>query len=268
MWSGAIVWVQPRRRACPWTVMTLEPMPSMSAPICSSIRARSCTWGSEAALRMTVVPRVSAAAISAFSVAITEGSSIRKSQGLRPSGGAVRTISSGRSSTAAPRARNASRCGSRRRRPITSPPGGGMWAEPKRASSGPASRNEARIRSDRTRSTCVLSTVELSMRISAGSVHSTRAPRTPSRRTMSSTSEIWGTLRRITSSSVSRQAARIGSAPFLLPAAVIVPHRGTPPSMTNFSSLIDPAVVVGGRSSVSVAAAGTDCLAGATGAEC
>jgi hypothetical protein len=38
--------------------------------------------------------------------------------------------------------------------------------------------------------------------------------------------------------------------------------------MTNFSSLIDPAVVVGGRSSVSVAAAGTDCLVGAAGAEC
>ena len=82
MWSGAIVCVQPRSarpdrgRSC-----TLEPMPSMSAPICSSIRARSWTWGSEAALRMTVVPRVSAAAISAFSVAITEGSSIRKSQG-------------------------------------------------------------------------------------------------------------------------------------------------------------------------------------------
>ena len=52
---------------------------------------------------------------------------------------------------------------------------------------------------------------------------------------MASTSEIRGTLRRITSSSVSRQAARIGSAPFLLPAAVIVPDSGTPPSMTNFS---------------------------------
>jgi hypothetical protein len=48
---------------------------------------------------------------------------------------------------------------------------------------------------------------------------------------------------------------------------VMVPDSGTPPSMTNFSSLIDPAVVVGGRSPVSVAATGTDCLAGETGAE-
>ena len=54
----------------------------------------------------------------------------------------------------APSARKASRCGSRRRRPITSPPGGGMSAWPKRASSGPASRNEARMRSACSRSTC------------------------------------------------------------------------------------------------------------------
>ena len=45
----------------------------------------------------------------------------------------------------APIARKASRCGSRRRRPITSPPGGGITARPKRASSGPASRKDARI---------------------------------------------------------------------------------------------------------------------------
>ena len=70
---------------------------------------------------------------------------------------------------------------------------------------------------------------------------------------MSSTSEIRGTLRRITSSWVSRHAPRIGSAPFLLPAAVMVPDSGTPPSITNFSSLIDPAVVVDWRWPVSVA---------------
>ena len=36
--------------------MTLEPMPSMAAPILLSMRARSCTCGSDAALRITVVP--------------------------------------------------------------------------------------------------------------------------------------------------------------------------------------------------------------------
>ena len=93
MWSGAIVWVQPRRLPTPCTVITFEPIPSIGAPIETSIRARSWTWGSEAALRITVGPRVSAAAISAFSVAITDGSSIRKSQGRRPVGAWTRMLS-------------------------------------------------------------------------------------------------------------------------------------------------------------------------------
>jgi hypothetical protein len=44
-----------------------------------------------------------------------------------------------------------------------------------------------------------------------------------------------GTFVSTTSSSVSRQAARIGSAAFLLPAATISPASGAPPWMTNFS---------------------------------
>ncbi len=73
--------------------MTLEPMPSIAAPILLSIRARSCTCGSQAALRMIVVPAVAAAAISAFSVPITDGSSMKKSHGVRPPGGALMTMS-------------------------------------------------------------------------------------------------------------------------------------------------------------------------------
>ena len=79
--------------------------------------------------------------------------------------------------TSAPRARKASRCGSRRRRPITSPPGGGMSARPKRASSGPASRNEARMRSAQSRSTSLwLSSSALSA-TTFSSRHSTFTPR-------------------------------------------------------------------------------------------
>src|SRR5919107_4320462 len=52
---------------------------------------------------------------------------------------------------------------------------------------------------------------------------------------MASTSAIRGTLSTTTSSVVSRHAARIGRAAFLLPAGVTVPDSGTPPSMTNFS---------------------------------
>ena len=52
---------------------------------------------------------------------------------------------------------------------------------------------------------------------------------------MASTSRMRGTLRTSTSSSVRTPAARIGNAPFLFPAGVIVPDNGAPPSMTNFS---------------------------------
>src|SRR3984957_11713006 len=221
-------------------MITLEPIPSIGAPIATSIRARSWTWGSEAALRITVVPRVSAAAISAFSVAITDGSSIRKSHGRSHSAGASNRISVRSLRTAAPSSRKAQMCGQSGRRPITSPPGGGIVAEPNRASSGPASRNDARIRSARATSTVVLVTSEASILTSPGCpVHSTRAPSSAISSSIDSTSEIRGTLDSTTSSSVSRHAAMIGSAPFLLPAGVIVPDSGTPPSMTNFSRGID-----------------------------
>ena len=60
------------------------------------------------------------------------------------------------------------------------------------------------------------------------------------------TSPILGTLRRITGSSVSRQAASIGSAAFLFPDGVSVPVNGTPPLITNCSiSLCIQRVVLG-----------------------
>src|SRR5919199_1430215 len=153
MWSGPTSCVQPPSCSRPVMVRTFDPMPRMSAPIFTSIRARSWTCGSHAALPMTVVPGVRAAAMTAFSVAITDGSSMKTSPARRWPFGAVSMMS--RSCTKlAPRARNASRCGSRRRRPMTSPPGGGMSAWPKRASSGPAGRNEARMRVACSRSMC------------------------------------------------------------------------------------------------------------------
>ena len=84
MWSGLTVYSHPPSFATPCTCMTLEPMPSIAAPILLSIRATSCTCGSQAALRMIVVPSIAAAAISAFSVPITDGSSMKKSTGRRP----------------------------------------------------------------------------------------------------------------------------------------------------------------------------------------
>ena len=86
MWSGLMSCTQPPSLSTPWTVSTFEPMPSIRAPILVSIRARSWTCGSQATLPMTVVPGVSAAASSAFSVAMTEGSSMNTSPARRPPG--------------------------------------------------------------------------------------------------------------------------------------------------------------------------------------
>src|SRR3954469_11546369 len=210
-------------------------MPWTSAPILTSIRARSWTCGSQAALPMTVTPFVRAAAMSAFSVAMTDGSSMNTSPARRPPSGVLMTMSPSRSCTA-PRHSNASRCGSSRRRPITSPPGGGITARPNRASSGPARRNEARIRSLRSRSMRASDATEAAHNATwCSERQSTLTPTLSSSSIIVVTSWIRGTLETTTSSSVSKQAARIGSAAFLLPAGVTLPDSGTPPSMTNFS---------------------------------
>src|SRR3954447_6384302 len=216
--------------------MRLEPIPSTRAPICIRSRARSCTCGSEAALWITVEPGVSAAAIRAFSLAITDGSSMKKSHARRPPRGA-RSRYQRSNCTSAPRARKASRCGSSRRRPITSPPGGGMWAEPKRASSGPAARKDARMRSASEASTSVLLTLSACNDTVLSSSQRVLEPRSASSCSIASTSRMRGTLCRITSSSVRRLHASSGSAAFLLPAGTIVPDNGTPPSIRSFSMM-------------------------------
>ena len=209
-------------------MITFAPIPSIWAPILTSRRARSWTWGSQAAFEIVVGPGVSAAAMSAFSVAITDGSSMKILHGWSPSAGFAIRISRS-PSTRAPMSRNASRCGSRRRRPMKSPPGGGIRASPKRASSGPASRNEARIRAESASSGVVDVTESARSRSSFSAAHSARTPMASSTAIWVSVSRIRGTLVSTTSSSVSRQAARIGSAAFLLPAATISPESGGPP---------------------------------------
>ena len=74
-----------------------------------------------------------------------------------------------------------------------------------------------------------------SIRISFGPVHSVSAPASASSATIVSTSRIRGTFDSVTGSLASSVAARIGSAPFLFPAAETRPARGVPPSMTKLS---------------------------------
>src|SRR5436190_2708494 len=121
---------------------------------------------------------------------------------------------------------------SSRRRPITSPPGGGTTARPNRASSGPASRNDARISRQRSGSSSVFETPLVSISIALAALHVARAPMSTSRSTIVSTSLIRGTLVSVTGSDARTVAARIGSAPVLFPAARMVPDSGRPPSMT------------------------------------
>ena len=60
---------------------------------------------------------------------------------------------------------------------------------------------------------------------------------------MASTSRMRGTLSSVTGSAVSRHAARIGRAAFLLPAGRTVPRSGTPPSITNDSTIPSRAAI-------------------------
>src|SRR4029077_5943623 len=128
-------------------------------------------------------------------------------------------------------------CGSSRRRPITSPPGGGTLARPRRASSGPASRNEARICRARSGSNSCEETPAAWMRTSFAPVPSTSAPSAEISAIMVSTSRIRGTFESTTGSLVNRHAASTGSAPFLFPAARTRPPRGCPPSITKDSAM-------------------------------
>src|SRR5437763_9372654 len=127
-------------------------------------------------------------------------------------------------------------CVSSRRRPITSPPGGGTITRPQRASSGPARSTEARIREQSSSSSSVFGSSAAWIRTSFGPSHSASAPRSAISSTIVSTSRIRGTFRSTTGSGLSRQPARIGSAPFLFPAARIVPLSDRSPSMTNDSA--------------------------------
>ncbi len=90
------------------------------------------------------------------------------------------------------------------------------------------------MRSARVASTVVLVISSALSATTFSSRHSAFTPRFTRRATIASTSRMRGTLRSTTSWSVSSDAARAGSAAFLLPAGVMVPERGEPPSMMNF----------------------------------
>ena len=229
MCSGATRQSPPCSSVTPWMRSTFDSIPSIWAPSETRKRQRSWTCGSQAAFPITVSPSASTAAMTTFSVAITLASSRKidfpRSFGARISKRPLTSIST-------PSSARPWMCGSSRRRPMTSPPGGGTIALPSRASSGPASRNEARIRRQSSSSRSDLWTPTGSIRISFSPSHSASAPMSTSSSTIVCTSRIRGTFVSCTGSDASTVAARIGSAPFLFPAARTVPLSGRPPSIT------------------------------------
>ncbi len=88
---------------------------------------------------------------------------------------------------------------------------------------------------------------------SLGPVQSASTPRSTIRASIVSTSRMRGTLSITTGSVVSRQAAMIGRAPFLLPATRTHPLSGRPPSMTN-DSVTDSLVAILDTAAAMVAA--------------
>ena len=234
MWSGPIFHSAPCSDSTPVIRKTLDSMPSICAPSATRKRQRSCTCGSQAALPITVSPGVSAAAINAFSVAMTLASSRKmlrprsragshlvaaadldlRSELARTRGCADRAAAgrSRRRPAAARSLRRAARAAGRRAGTTLA---SGCRAPRRAPTSSPRRRERARrsVRSTRPRRRC-----------------RSAAPASSRRRRMR------GTLRSNTGSGVSRQAARIGRAPFLLPAAWIRPCSGRPPSMTKHSA--------------------------------
>ena len=184
---------------------------------------------------MTSCRACSAAASSAFSVAITDGSSMKTSPARRPPGARSamsRVVLDGRAERAE---------GVEVR--IEAPAADDVAAGRRHARAPEAREQRA---GEQERRADALGQVAVDDRVGASrsAAHSddlvvrrqsTRTPSASSSASIVSTSRIRGTLRTTTSSSVRTEAARIGRAPFLLPAGTIVPDSGAPPSMTNFS---------------------------------
>ena len=175
MWSAPIRCEHPRSSFAPCTVSTFEPMPS--------------TCGAH--------PRQQAAQILDVRLAggVPDASSRRdasdgRHQRVLGAGhrrlvqidlGAAQPVGGAQAVLAAdvdvgPQRCSAIRWVSTRRRPITSPPGGGTSAAPKRASSGPANRIDARIRSHSSGSSLVLVDVAAHTRTVFWPSHSTSTP--------------------------------------------------------------------------------------------
>src|SRR6266568_4987611 len=215
----------PPSSGTPSTTSRSVPMPSMRAPILPSSWHRSWTCGSRAALKISVRPWARTAASRMFSVPVTVGRSKTMRAPRRRS--ACATSSLADSVMVAPIWRSPRRCCSTRRTPMSSPPGRGSRALPKRPINAPSSRMVARMRLPRSSDTRGSDAPRASMVIAPSPTHF--APMLSRTCAITCVSVTRGTFFRCTGSSVRRAAAISGRAAFLEPLTHRSPASGAPP---------------------------------------
>src|SRR5579859_742658 len=231
------VWSAPPSSFTPSTTSLSVPMPWICAPILLSNRQRSWTCGSRAALKISVLPSASTAARRMFSVPVTVGRSKTMRPPCRRSASA--TSSWWRSSMRAPIWRRPRRCCSTRRAPMSSPPGRGTRALPKRPRSAPSRRMVARIRTPRSSGTWLEAAPPASISMSASP--SLRPPRAVMISPINLVSVTRGTFLSRTGSVVSSAAAISGRAAFLEPLMHRSPASWAPPVIRRTWSAVLPA---------------------------
>src|SRR5256885_5210601 len=200
-------------------------MPSMRAPILPSRWQRSWTCGSRAALKISVRPSARTAASRMFSVPVPVGRS--KAMRAPRNRSACATSSVADSEMVAPIWRRPRRCCSTRRAPMSSPPGRGSRALPKRPINAPSSRIVARIRPPSSSDTRGVDAPLASMVIAPSPSHF--APMLSRTCAITCVSVTRGTFFRCTGSLVRRAAAISGRAAFFEPLTQRSPASGSPP---------------------------------------
>ena len=215
--------------------MVLVPAPITCAPIRLRNAVRSVISGSRAAFSMTVSPLASTAAVSRFSVAPTLGNSST----MRVPHSALHFAWMKPCSTAisAPIASSPRTCMSRRRLPMLSPPGSATRASPQRATSGPSTLIDARIRRTSSYGASGWSGPDVSIVSSSVPVHSTSAPTARSTSSITSRSRTRGRLRTWVTPGASSAAASCFSPEFFVaPDTLMVPDSG-PDGRTRTASM-------------------------------
>ena len=205
-----------------------------------SIVARSVISGSRAAFSITVSPLASTAAVSRFSVAPTLGNS-RTTRA--PDRRLVRaSMKPWTTESSTPIDSSPRKCMSSLRLPMLSPPGMATRASPQRASNGPSTLIDARIRVTSSYGASACSGALASMRSSAGPVHSTPAPMARSTSIITSRSATGSRLRNVVTPGASSAAAIC-----LVPAFLVAPAMRTEPcsgqpARTTRESVIAPSL--------------------------